>query len=179
MRAAYPLISSAVGGVMQPVTRRAFLATSGITTGLGLLGATASRDASAQTTIPGSSTIVSNFNGTPIRGGDFVWFTAVMKVQGLGGGPATIGFTGSLSFVADGTTYMVPVPTAVVNFVPGTTAATASFCNGQWVTTVPTSGLAGNVFLDGAAIQAPMPSGFPGGIKDVTWQGTLDRKSTR
>jgi hypothetical protein len=45
------------------------------------------------------------------------------------------------------------------------------FCNNQWVTTVPLSGLAGNVFLDGVAVQAPTPGGFPGGIKDVTWQG--------
>jgi hypothetical protein len=45
------------------------------------------------------------------------------------------------------------------------------FCNGQWVTTVPLSGLAGNVFLDGVALQAPYPAGFPGGIHNLTWQG--------
>ena len=49
--------------------------------------------------------------------------------------------------------------------------ATTVFCNGQWVTTVPLSGLSGNVFLDGVALQAPTPGGFPGGIHDITWQG--------
>jgi len=158
---------------MRPVTRRTFLATSGISTGLGLLGASAlSTDALAQ--IPtGSSTIVANFNGTPIRGGDFIWFNSVLKVQGLGADPATIGFTGSISFEANGTLYMVPVPSAVVNFVPGITVATTTFCNGQWITTVPLTGLAGNVFLDGVALQAPMPSGFPGGIQNISWQGTF------
>jgi hypothetical protein len=144
-----------------------------MSTGLGLLGATGlATDAQAQS-VPGSSSITSNFNGTPIRGGDFIWFTSILKVQGLGTTGATIGFTGSISFVVDGTMYMVPVPSAIVNFVPGLTVATTVFCNGQWITNVPLSGLAGNVFLDGVALQAPMPSGFPGGIQDVTWQGTF------
>jgi hypothetical protein len=39
------------------------------------------------------------------------------------------------------------------------------------VTAVPLTGLAGNVFFDGVAIQAPSPRGFPGGIQPVTWQG--------
>ena len=43
--------------------------------------------------------------------------------------------------------------------------------SGAWVTTVPLSGLSGKVFLDGFALQAPTPGGFPGGIHDVTWQG--------
>jgi hypothetical protein len=96
-----------------------------------------------------------------------------MKVQGLGASPASIGFTGFITFAVDGTTYMVPVPSAVVNFVPGLSVATTSFCNGHWTTNVPLSGLSGNVFLDGFALQAPMPGGFPGGIHDVTWQGTF------
>ncbi len=33
------------------------------------------------------------------------------------------------------------------------------------------TGLSGNVFLDGVAFQAPAPNGFPGGFKQVTWQG--------
>jgi hypothetical protein len=158
---------------MRPVTRRTFLTTSGVSAGLGLLGASgASTEVLAQAP-PGSSSITSNFNGTPIRGGDFIWFTSVMKVQGLGNDPVTIGFTGSIMFVANGTTYLVPVPSAVVNFVPGLSQATTVFCNGQWITNVPLSGLSGNVFLDGVALQAPMPAGFPGGIHDVTWQGTF------
>jgi hypothetical protein len=73
--------------------------------------------------------------------------------------------------VANGTLYVVPVPSALVSFVPGVPTATTTYCNGQWLTSVPLSGLSGNVFLDGAAFRAPSPAGLPGGIKDVAWQG--------
>ena len=138
--------------------------------GLGLLAAAGvSRNALAQTD-PGSA-ITSNFNGTPIFPGDFIWFNSVLKVQGLRSDPVTIGFAGSISFSVDGTLHMVPVPSAIINFSPSVTVATTVFCNGQWVTTLPSSGLAGNAFLAGVALQAPTPGGFPGGIHDVTWQG--------
>jgi hypothetical protein len=155
---------------VKTLTRRRFLTTSGMSTGLGLLAATGASSTALAQTASGSS-ITSNFNGTPIAGGDFIWFNSVVKVHGLGSDPVTIGFTGSIQFSVDGTMYMVPVPSAVVTFSPVVTLATTVFCNGQWVTTVPLSGLAGNVFLDGFALQAPMPAGFPGGIKQVTWQG--------
>ena len=155
---------------MKSLTRRTFLTTSGMGAGLGLLAAAGgSRDALAQAD-PGSS-ITSNFNGTRIFPGDFIWFNSVLKVQGLGTDPVTIGFGGSISFTVNGVSYVIPVPSAIINFVPGVTPATTVFCNGQWVTTVPLSGLAGNVFLAGVALQAPTPDGFPGGIHDVTWQG--------
>jgi hypothetical protein len=119
----------------------------------------------------GSSTISSNFNGSAIPPGDWIWFTSVLKVHGLGSEPVTIGFMGSIEFSVDGTMYVVSVPSALVTLSPFVTVATTVFTNGQWVTTVPLSGLAGNVFLDGFALQAPQPNGFPGGIKPVTWQG--------
>jgi hypothetical protein len=155
---------------MKSSTRRTFLKTTGMGTGLGLLAAAGmSRDALAQAD-PGSS-ITSNFNGTPIGPGDFIWFSSVVNLQGLGADPVTVGFTSWISFSVNGTPYMVPVPSAVINFSPSVTVATTVFCNGQWVTTVPLSGLAGNVFLDGVALRAPTPDGFPGGMHDVTWQG--------
>jgi hypothetical protein len=72
----------------------------------------------------GVSAISANFNGTPIRAGDFIWFSSALKVQGLGSDPVTIGFAGSIQFAANGSLYLVSVP-----------------------------------------------NGFPGGIKQVTWQG--------
>src|SRR4029077_1585852 len=117
------------------------------------------------------TTITSNFNGTPIAPGDFIWFNTVLKVQGLGTKPVTVGFAGSASFTVNGTPYVVPVPSAIINFSPSVNVATTAFCNGQWVTTVPLSGLVGNVFLDAMVLQAPTPGGFPSGIHDVTWQG--------
>jgi hypothetical protein len=154
---------------MKTLTRRGFLTTSGLGGGLGLLAAAGStRDVQAQS---GISTITSNFNGTPIAAGDFIWFNSVVKVHGLGSQPVTIGFTSSIQFTVDGTPYMIAVPSAIVNFSPAITQATTIFCNGQWMTTVPQSGLSGNVFLDGVALQAPSPNGFPGGIHDITWSG--------
>jgi hypothetical protein len=159
--------------VLASLTRRTFLGASPVSAlgaGVGVLAAAgAARNALAQPGDGGS--ITSNFNGTPIPGGDWIWFTSVLKVQGLGSSPVTIGFTGSIQFSVNGTLYYLPVPSALVMFSPSVTLATTTFCNGQWVTTVPLSGLAGNVFLDGFALQAPQPAGFPGGISPVTWQG--------
>jgi hypothetical protein len=159
------------GRIMAAVTRRTFLTASpAVGAGLGILAATGvAREALAQS--GEGSAISSNFNGTAIPAGDWIWFTSVLKVHGLGSDPVTIGFMGSIQFSLDGTLYIVPVPSALVTFSPFVTLATTVFSNGQWVTTVPLSGLAGNVFLDGSALQAPKPAGFPGGIKGVTWQG--------
>ncbi len=157
------------GQNVTPFTRRNFLTTypaAGV--GLGLLA----KDARAQNGGGGSS-ITSNFNGTAIPAGDWIWFTAVLKVSGLGSAPVTIGFMGSIQFSVNGTLYVVAVPSAFVTFSPSASLATTVFSNGQWITTVPSSGLAGSVFFDGVAVQSPSPSGFPGGINPVTWQGTF------
>ena len=121
----------------------------------------------------GGSSVTSNFNGTQIPAGDWIWFTAVAKVKGMGSAAVTIGLMGNIQFAVNGILYVVPVPPALLTFSPSVSLATAVFSNGQWVTTVPIVGLAGNVFLTGVAIQAPTPNGFPGGINPVTWQGTF------
>jgi hypothetical protein len=161
------------GRIVAPLTRRTFFkASPAVGAGLGLLAAASgAREARAQSS--GASAISSNFNGTAIPGGDWIWFTSVLKVHGLGSAPVTIGFMGSIEFSVDQTQYIVPVPSALVTFSPFVTLAKTVFSGGQWVTTVPLSGLAGNVFLDGFAVQVPKPAGFPGGIKPVTWQGTF------
>jgi len=90
---------------MTSLTRRSFFTASpAVGAGIGLVAMAGG--ARAQST--GSSSISSNFNGTPIPGGDWIWFTAAMKVQGLGSDPVTIGFMGSIQFTVDGTTYVVP-----------------------------------------------------------------------
>jgi len=155
--------------IVAPFSRRGFLATSpAAALGLGLLA----KDARAQDP-SGSSSIVSNFNGSDIPAGDWIWFTAVMKVDGLGSAPVTIGFMGSIQFNVGGTLYVVAVPSSFVTFSPSVSLATTVFSNGQWITMLPISGLAGNVFFDGVAMQAPSPNGFRGGINPVTWQGTF------
>jgi N-acetylneuraminic acid mutarotase len=121
------------------------------------------------------SAITSNFNGTPIGARNIIWFNGVLKVQGLGTSPVTVFLTNStIQFTANGTPYNLSVPNTTITFSPTATAATTAFDTGAntWNTTVPSSGLAGNQFLD--AVEFLVPSGgLPGGIDNVTWQGTI------
>jgi hypothetical protein len=120
-----------------------------------------------------SSSISSNFNGTPIAGGAFIWFNSVLKPHGLGSGPVTIRLqNSSVQFEVGATSYSVSVPNAAITFSSSTTTATASFDSFQntWNIQAPSTGLAGNVFLDGLIFQVPS-GGFPGGVKPVAWRG--------
>ncbi len=117
--------------------------------------------------------IGSNFNGTPIAGGTFVWFNAVAKVKGVSSTAATsIHFdSGTIDFTAAGTAYSLNVPASTVVFSPAATAATTTFDGASWTTTVPAS-YAGNVFLSGLPFAVPA-GGLPGGINPVRWSGQL------
>src|SRR5579862_4863623 len=116
----------------------------------------------------GQSSIQSNFNGTAIAGGNYIWFTSVCKVTGLGSSPVTIQVVNqTITFSAKGTPYTLAVPDSTITFSP-TATATTSF-SGGWVTTAPSS-LGGNTFLSALAFQVPA-GGFPGGINPVSWQG--------
>lgn len=150
-------------------SRRRFLkASSAMGLALGMFASEARADTG------GDSSITSNFNGTPIAAGDWIWFTAVCKVKGLGSSPVTIGFMGNIQFTADGVAYTLHVPAAFLTLSPSVNLATTVFnTSGQWVTNVPISGLAGSVFLAGFALQAPSPNGFSGGINPVTWAGNF------
>jgi hypothetical protein len=120
-----------------------------------------------------SSANGSNFNGTAIAGGDFVWFNAVVRVKGIDPSATTgIAFTGStISFTAGGTTYQLNVPDSFITFSPSATAASTSFDGVEWNTVVPAS-FSKNVFLDGLAFQVPA-GGLAGGINPVTWSGSF------
>jgi len=162
---------------MARISRRRFIATSALGAGLLNVGQGVQK-LLAQT--QSGSVIVSNFNGTPLHEGDFIWFNSVLKVKGLGPTqPATIGFASlPITLTADGVSYNIPVPSSLITFTPGLVLATTDFdsVGNQWVTNVPSSGLAGNVFLDGVAFQIPA-SGLPGGIKNVTWAGMFSSSS--
>jgi len=82
-----------------------------------------------------TSSITSDFNGTPIPGNGFVWFNSVVHLSGRV--PATP-FTTSIRdanirFSAGGTNYTLSVPGAVITF-DSTAKATTTFSNGSFVT---------------------------------------------
>jgi len=114
----------------------------------------------------------SNFNGNAIEDGNFIWFNAVVKVQGIDRTvPTTIGFIGStISFTSGSTTYQMNVPNSFITFSPYVTEASTSFDGVSWTTVVPSS--FSQAFLDGLAFQVPA-GGLVGGINPVTWSGTF------
>ncbi|HEX7958285.1 MAG TPA: PKD domain-containing protein, partial [Terriglobales bacterium] len=123
----------------------------------------------------GQSSIVSNFNGTAIPAGDYVWFSSVLKTSGIGSAPVRVFLRNStVQFTANGVSYNLAVPDALITYSPAATAATTAYDpnRNEWVTTVPSSGLAGNVLISGFALPVPI-SGLPGGINPVTWTGTF------
>jgi uncharacterized repeat protein (TIGR01451 family) len=116
--------------------------------------------------------IASNFNGTAIPGGNYIWFNSVFKPKGVPSSGATIELSGAnVSFTAGGKSYNMAVPSEVVTFSPSATKATLTFNGSKWVETVPAS-FADNVFLSGVPFLVPA-GGLPGGISPVTWQGTI------
>src|SRR5580698_264882 len=101
-----------------------------------------------------SCTLTSNFNGTPIPAGDYVWFNSVVSVRGLGSQPVNVFFSGgTITFTANGAPQTVYVPGATMTFSPDTTQATTSFDANGWTTNLQSSGLAGNDFLTAVAVQ--------------------------
>jgi len=118
---------------------------------------------------PGSSSITSNFNGTPIEAGNWIWFSSVVKVKGVSASPVQISFDNSnVTFSSGGVDYNLAVPNAQLTLDPGASTASTTFVGGTWFTVTPT-GTAGNIFLTGFAV--PVPTDLPGGIKPVTWTG--------
>jgi hypothetical protein len=128
-----------------------------------------------------TSAITSNFNGTAIAAGDYIWFNGVIKVNGLSASPTTIFVThATVTFAANGKNYLIPVPDSEITFSTSTTQATTNFevlskeigAPIGWDTDLQFSGLAGNDFL--AAVRFRVPAaGLPGGIQNVTWQATF------
>jgi hypothetical protein len=126
----------------------------------------------AQQARMGQNSIDSNFNGTQINSGSFIWFNATFKASGIpSSGTTTIFFTNS-TITLNGTSY--PVPNAEVIYSPSATCASITFNAGTntWITTVPTNGNVDDIFFDGLALPVPT-GGLPGGGITPVWNGTF------
>jgi hypothetical protein len=115
-----------------------------------------------------TTSITSNFNGVPIQSGNYIWFNGVLKPDHLGRSPVTISFTQQTITSANFTLF---VPDASVTFDPNVNFATTTFSGGMWLTTVPSPPLKGNTFF--SALGYLVPANLPGGIRNVTWSGTI------
>ncbi|MBS1727682.1 MAG: hypothetical protein JST51_13235 [Armatimonadetes bacterium] len=112
----------------------------------------------------GTSSIISNFNGTSIAAGNTIWFNSVLKLSGSYSSPVTVYLrNASVSF---GST-TVDIPDADITFLPTGTTGTISFGANKWTETV-SNPLSGNKFLSGAGYVVPS-GGISGGQNPVTW----------
>lgn len=126
---------------------------------------------------PGPSSNISNFNGTPISGGDWIWFNANFKAIGVPKTGATLSFTGqTIQFMAGTTAYNLTVPNAKVTFSPSASCSSTTFdsITNTFITTVPVGG-DDEVFLSGLAFPVPTPFGTANGLVkgNVAWTGTF------
>lgn len=127
-----------------------------------------------------TSTIDANFNGTAITQGDYIWFTGVINVKGLGSSPTTLFVShATINFTANNTTYNLKVPSSAITFSSATTTATTNFTQLKplflgkgWRTQLPLSGLAGNDLMTAVEFSVPA-GGLPGGIKNVAFTATF------
>ena len=119
------------------------------------------------------SNITSNFNGTPITPGNWIWFNANFTAKGIPSTGATITFTNStISVTGNGTPFNTSAPNAQITFSPSATCSSKTFnaMTNTWMTTVPVKGDY-EIFLTGLAV--PVPSyGLPD-ASNVAWTGTF------
>ena len=113
----------------------------------------------------------SNFNGTAINGGTYIWFNSNFQATGIPSSGATLYFSNqTISFTANGTNYQLPVPNSQVTFSPSATCTSTTFDTqtGSWNVTVPLKG-DDEIFL--AGLSYPVPSNFGKVTGNVTWSG--------
>ena len=125
-----------------------------------------------------SATNSSNFNGTSVAAGTFIWFNAHFKANNVPKNGVTMDFTnGNISFTAGGTSYSLAVPNAKITFSTRATCTSTIFdsVTNTWMTTVPISG-DDEIFLTGLAW--PVPSGgLAPGANPVNFTGTYSSET--
>jgi hypothetical protein len=126
-----------------------------------------------------TATNSSNFNGTFVPAGSFLWFNANFTAHNVPSSGVTIDFTnGNVSFKAGGTPYSLAVPNAKITFSASATCTSTTFdsVTNTWMTTVPISG-DDEIFLTGFAWPVPA-GGLPGGANPVNFSGTYSSETS-
>jgi hypothetical protein len=120
-------------------------------------------------TYAGQSTNLSNFNGTPVNSGDWIWLNANFTATGI---PTTGAIITLTSSTISGVENAFAVPNARIYFSPSATCSSTTFnpMTNTWMTTVPISG-DDEILLSGLAVPVPS-SGMQGGA-NVSWTGTF------
>lgn len=117
----------------------------------------------------GSGSIGSNFNGTRIDGGNYIWFNSVGKLTNMNG-PGTVRIRNArVEFESNGVPYWVQLPDTTIIVSPLFTEPSIFFEAGgnEWRVKAP-EGFSGNLFLGGGAFRVPA-AGLPGGTNPVSW----------
>lgn len=113
----------------------------------------------------------SNFNGTSVAAGRYIWFSSVLKLNGtVPSGTFTISFKGQTITFKDGTT--LHVPDSTVTFSSTATSASTTFSGGMWQTVTPKT-LSGNTFLSGFTYLNPSSRVGDSLTNPVLWNGTF------
>ena len=116
-----------------------------------------------------NTSLSSNFNGTTIPAGRYIWFNSSFDPGPLANGtdPVTITITnGVITFTANNVPYTLNVPNARIRFDATVTTASTQFINNQWETVVPRA-YSNDVFMSGLSYLVPV--NFPGNYTNVKW----------
>ena len=120
-----------------------------------------------------NSSVASNFSGTAIQQGNYIWFNSSFDPGSLGTGtdPVTINITnGVINFIANNVEYNLDVPDARIRFDATVTSASTQFINNVWETVVPRH-YTNDIFMSG--LSYPVPVNFPGNYMNVRWTSDI------
>jgi hypothetical protein len=125
-----------------------------------------------------NTSLTSNFNGTAIPAGRYIWFNSSFDPGPLSTGtdPVTITITnGVISFTANNVQYTLNVPNARIRFDAAVTSASTQFVNNVWETVVPRS-YTNDIFMSGLSYAVPV--NFPGNYTNVKWTNDISIDKT-
>ena len=120
--------------------------------------------------LPETSTTTSNFNGSAIPAGKYIWFNAHFKATGITDG-TVLTITDQTITSANSEMTNLNAPSSRIIFSSTVTSPNYVFDNvtNTWNISIPLSG-SDEIFLGGLTFLSP---GLPGGIKSLGWTSTF------